>query len=131
MINHVKRNTWNSCLIHKKEIWKLLWAILQISKKLIYLIFFLSIFLENYNNKKSKFFSYDNCNLIMFWFFNFVVTKHFFRGKCIILLFWKIFLQLCVIFVWWVDYNVTCMTHTYAFFLWHTLLLTLKNLLKD
>ena len=47
------------------------------SKKLIYLIFFLSIFLEKYNNKKSKFFSYDNCNLIMFWFFNFCVTKHF------------------------------------------------------
>ena len=82
MINHVKRNTWNSCLIHKKEeIWKLLWAILQISKKLIYLIFFLSIFLENYNNKKSKFFSYDNCNLIMFWFFNFLCHKTIFSGK--------------------------------------------------
>ena len=51
----------------------------KISKKLIYLIFFLSIFLEKYNNKKSQFFSYDNCNLIMFWFFNFCVTKHFSR----------------------------------------------------
>ena len=77
MINHVKRNTWNSCLIHKKRFESSFEHYFKISKKLIYLIFFLSIFLEKYNNKKSKFFSYDNCNLIMFWFFNFCVTKHF------------------------------------------------------